>query len=193
MRRAAALAALALMPVAAAAAQEPDRTEPTFVLDARGDARGPLDVIKVAVERHDERRLRGEITMRRSWEAGDLRPHGSVCLKVYVEAEPDAEPPEYLVCATPPREGDELRGQVLRNRANGLPRRVATARVTRPSGRRVAVRFAESAIGTPASIGFAGEALTRGEGCPRATGCVDLGPDAPDVRKMRLHADAPSG
>jgi hypothetical protein len=57
----------------------------------------------------------------------------------------------------------------------------------------VALRFAESAIGRPAAIAFAGEALTRGEGCPRATGCVDLGPDAPDVRTMRLHGDAPSG
>ena len=82
---------------------------------------------------------------------------------------------------------------MLRNRFNGLPRTVAAATVTRPSRRTIHLRFARSAIGRPAELGFAAEAITRGEGCPRATGCVDLGPDAPDVRTLRLHRGPSSG
>ena len=54
-----------------------------------------------------------------------------------------------IVCMTAPAQGDALVGRVLRNRANGLPRTLAPATVSRPSARTAFVRFAQSAIGPP--------------------------------------------
>jgi hypothetical protein len=197
MRRAAVAAlALALLAPVAALARTEQTSTPTFVLDHRGDADGPLDVVRVALGRRGTRRLRGEVTMRRRWRTADLGAGGSICLKLYLKAEPDAEPPEYLVCATPPAAGRDLVGRVLRNRANGLPRTVSSAKVSRPTRRKVYLRFPLSAISRPAaqeSLEFSGEALTRGEDCPPAVGCVDLGPDAPATRTFRLQRDASSG
>ena len=57
---------------------------------------------------------------------------------------------------------------MLRDRANGLPREVAAATVTRPTARTVYLRFAQSAIGRPASVRFAAEAVTRARPLPAA-------------------------
>jgi hypothetical protein len=189
---AAAILALALLP-AAASGQEPGRIVPTFQLDAKRDVRGPLDLVRVAMSRRPDGRLRGEVTMRRAWGAAELQARDSVCLKLYVAAEPDAEPPEYLVCITAPREGDRLIGRVLRNRANGLPRTVARATVTRPSGRTAFLRFTQRAIGRPASVRFSAESLTHGERCPAGVGCMDVAPDAPATRMFRLRPGTSAG
>lgn len=178
---------------AGAAAQDGDRIVPTFQLDAKGDVRGPLDVVRVAMSRRADGRLRGEVTMRRDWGAAELGARDSVCLKLYVKAEPDAQPPEHLVCITAPAQGDALVGRVLRNRANGLPRTVAPASVTRPSARTAFVRFTQSAIGRPASLEFAAESLTHGARCPLGVGCMDVAPDAPATRTLRLRPDTSPG
>src|SRR3712207_7323639 len=57
-------------------------------------------------------------TLFRSWEDADVG-EGSLCLRLYVRTDPEAQAPEYLVCATRPAEGEGLAGRVLRNRANG--------------------------------------------------------------------------
>jgi hypothetical protein len=193
--RAAAVAilALALLPAAAASGQEPGRIVPTFQLDAKGDVRGPLDLVRVAMSRRPDGRLRADLTMRRAWGAVDFEARDSVCLKLYVAAEPDAEPPEYLVCVVPGREGDALVGTVLRNRANGLPRTVATATVTRPGPRTAYVRFRQRAIGRPESVRFSAESLTHGERCPAGVGCLDVAPDAPATRMLRLRPGTSAG
>jgi hypothetical protein len=177
--------AAALAPAHAAAQTEV--IEPTFQLDRKKDVRGPLDVVRVAMSRQLDGRLRGELTMRRAW--GSVGEDGSLCLKLYVKAQPDAEPPNYLVCAG----GEPLTGRVLRNRANGLPRVVGEAVVSRPTRRTIYFSFAPSAIREPARMRFAGESVWRGARCPRATGCVDLAPDAPDAREFRLRRNGSSG
>jgi hypothetical protein len=74
---------------------------------------------------------------------------GSICLTLFTKREPGADPPTGSSALTPPKQGEALLGRVLRDRANGLPREVAAATVTRPTARTVYLRFAPSAIGPP--------------------------------------------
>jgi hypothetical protein len=192
-RLAAALPLLALLLTAAHAHGQVEAIEPTFQLDRKKDVRGPLDVVRVAMSTRADGSLRGELTMRRAWEASDVGDGGSICIKLYVKAQPDAEVPEYLVCATPTAQGDALVGRVLRNRANGSPRTVAEAVPSRPTGRTLYLGFDPSAIRRPEKLRFAGETVWRGAKCPRTTGCADLAPDAPDAREFRLRRNNASG
>ena len=193
MRRVAAvLAGLAVLaPVASA------QIFPTFRKDSKADGRGALDIVRVAMSRGTDGRLRGEVTMEDEWSAADLRagagPSGSICLTLYTRREPGAEPADWLVCATAPKQGEVLRGRVLRDRANGLPRQVGAAAVTRPTARTIYLGFAPSAIGRPSGVRFAAEAVTRARGCPRPLGCRDSAPDAPGTANLTLHRTAPSG
>ena len=180
----AALLALVLLPAAAAHAQV-EAIEPTFQLDRKKDVRGPVDIVRVAMSTRLDGSLRGELTMRRAWEDADLGD-GSLCLRFYVKTDPESQAPEYLVCATRGRDGGALAGRVLRNSANGLPRTVGGAFVTRPSARTVHFGFDPDVIRNPAMLRFAGESIWRGPRCPRTTGCRDLAPDAPDARDFRL-------
>ena len=83
--------------------------------------------------------LRGELTMRKAWDTADVGERGSLCIKLYVKADPESQAPEYLVCATPPREaGETLVGQVLRNERQRAPAH------RRRGGRRPAERRARS-------------------------------------------------
>jgi len=169
---------------------------PTFRKDSATDGRGALDIVRVAMSRGVDGRLRGEVTMEKGWTTAALRsatgPSGSICITLYTAREPGADPADWLVCATPPKEGEELRGRVLRDRANGLPRQVASATVTRPTARTVYLRFAQSAINRPASVRFAAESVTRGSRCPRPLGCRDTAPDAPTTGNLTLRSTAPS-
>ena len=193
MLRAAAAAAVASAVLAAPAVAQ----APVAVKDRRGDARGALDVVRVAMERGVDGRLRGEVTMAEDWSTGHLRtpsgPQGSICLLLYTGREAGAEPPDYLVCATPPPTGDALAGRVLRDRANGRPRSVAMATVTRPTARTIFLRFSQTSIGRPAAVSFASEAVTRVARCPKPLGCRDTAPDAPGTAQLTLREPAPPG
>jgi len=184
--------ALALLPAAAAHAQV-EAIEPTFQLDRKGDVRGPLDVVRVAMSTRLDGSLRGELTMRRGWETADLEGGGSLCLRLYVKTDPGSQVPEYLVCATPAADGASLTGRVLRNRAGGLPRTAGVAAVSRPTARTIHLGFAPAAIRSPAKLRFAGESAWHGPRCPRTTGCADLAPDAPGAREFRLRRNSASG
>lgn len=169
-------------------AQEPQFT--VSVDERSGDATGALDVVRVALGPTSEGRLRGEITTARAWDTEDLRApagaSGSVCLRLYVKRSPDGDPPDYLVCATPAKTGDALVGRVLRDRANGLPRTVGEATITRPTTRSIFLRFQAKVIGGPSRLRFGAETITRGEDCSRLRGCVDTAPDAPETAGLRL-------
>jgi len=192
VRRAAiALAAFVLLPAAAAHAQV-EAVEPTFQLDRKRDVRGPLDLVRVAMSKRPDGSLRLELTMRRAWEDADVE-RGSLCLRLYVRTDPDSQAPEYLVCATRSGEGGTLAGRVLRNRANGLPRTVAGAFVTRPTARTVYFGIEPAAIRSPQRLRFSGESVWRGPRCPKVTGCRDLAPDAPDAREFRLRRESDTG
>ena len=183
------LVLLAALAVGVAGAQ--DGYRPTFVKDPREDAGdGPLDIVRVALGRTSDGRLRAEITMAGRWQTEDLRPGGSVCLRLHVRRPVDARPPERMVCATPAAEGPALVGRVLRDRASALPAQAGRARVSRPTARTVFLKFAQKDIGKPAQVRFSAEAVTRGEGCAAPLGCRDLGPDPPASRELRLRSSA---
>ena len=190
-------AALVLLVLAGALAAPADAQSPAFVKDSAEDGRGALDVVRVALGRAVEGRLLGEVTMEKAWTTANLRagagPSGSICLQLYTARTAGAEPPDYLVCASPAATGEELRGRVLRDRSNGLPRQVGVATVTRPTARTIYLRFAQSAIDLPATVNFAAEAVTRARGCPRPLGCRDTAPNAPATGDLTLRGTSPSG
>ena len=170
---------------------------PSFQKDSARDGRGKLDLVRVALGPRENGRLRGELTMEKAWTTATLRegggPSGSICLQLWTLRLPGSEPPDYLVCATPAPTGEELRGRVLRDRSNGLPRQVGVATITRPTARTVYLRFAAPTIDRPAEIRFAGEAVTRAAKCPRPLGCRDTAPNAPDTRNLTLRSPSASG
>ena len=190
-------AAVVLLVLAGALAAPAAAQSPAFVKDSATDGRGALDVVRVALGRANEGRLLGEVTMEKGWTTADLRAgagaSGSICLQLYVARTAGAEPPDYLVCATPTPAGEELRGRVFRDRSNGLPRQVGVATVTRPTARTIYLRFAQSAIDLPATVNFAAEAVTRAGGCPRPLGCRDTAPNAPGTGDLTLRGTSPSG
>jgi hypothetical protein len=190
-RFAIALLAAVLVPAVQAHAQV-EAIEPTFQLDRKHDVRGPLDIVRVAMSKRLDGSLRGEITMRRAFEDQAL-DGGSLCLRFYIKTDPDSQAPEYLACATRPAAGGPLAGRILRNSANGLPRTVGGAFVTRPSARTIHFGFEPDLLRNPATLRFSGESVWRGPGCPKATGCRDLAPDAPDARDFRLRRESASG
>ena len=170
---------------------------PSFQKDPATDGRGKADLVRVALGHRDDGRLRAELTLDKAWTTDDLRadsgPSGSICLQLWVVRVPGNEPPDYLVCATPAATGDELRGRVLRDRSNGLPRQVGVAIVTRPTARTMYLRFAQPTIDRATEVRFAGEAVTRAAKCPRPLGCRDTAPDAPATRNLTLHPPSASG
>lgn len=193
MLRVALAATVAAVLLAAPAAAQ----APVAVKDKRGDVRGALDIVRVALERGVDGRLRGEVTMAEDWTTAALRApsglQGSICLQLYTSRQPGEEPPDYLVCATPPPTGNELVGRVLRDRSNGRPRPVAAATLTRPTGRTLYLRFSQTSIGRPAALRFASEAVTRVARCPKPLGCRDTAPDAPATAGLTLRAGTPPG
>jgi hypothetical protein len=188
---------LVLLVLAGVLAAPAAAQSPSFIKDSPNDGRGKLDIVRVALGPRNDGRLRGEITMEKAWTTADLRtisgPPGSVCLQLYTKRVPGDDPPDYLVCASPAPGSDALRGRVLRDRANGLPRQVGAATVTRPTARTVYLRFDPIAIDRPPSVRFAGEAVTRAAKCPKPLGCRDTAPDAPGTRNLTLHSTSPSG
>ena len=190
-------AAVVLLVLAGVLATPAAAQSPSFQKDSASDGRGKLDIVRVALGPRSDGNLRGEITMEKSWTTADLRagsgPSGSICMQLYTDRVAGDDPPDYLVCATPGPDGEALRGRVLRDRSNGLPRQVGAATVTRPTGRTVYLRFAQTAIDRPATIRFAGEAVTRAAKCPRPLGCRDTAPDAPGTRNLTLRSPSASG
>jgi hypothetical protein len=177
------LGALAALAATAGAAAAP---KPVTSADPKGDVRSALDLTRVSVARGPDGRLRASLTLAREWDGSALLaaggPPGSVCLKLWTTSVPPDVPPELLACVTATNDGD-LRGSVLKERANKLPERVAGAEVSRPSTRTVTMRFSQTAIGRPAKLSFAAE--TTRPGCPRAS-CIDTAPDAPKTLELVL-------
>jgi hypothetical protein len=162
------------------------------VIDAARDVDGRLDIRALELRLlRGHRRLRGEVRMRRSWGTADLRTtegmDGSICLRLFVEREPDSQAPEFLVCATPEPDGEGLRGRVYREPESGMLERVAGARVTRPSGRAVRLRFRKRLLGRKlVGVRFGAESVSRGRGCPEPVGCRDLAPEPPGTMYLDL-------
>jgi hypothetical protein len=187
------LAASAVTPAAVAG----EAGDPVVVREGR-DARaaGGPDLTRVQLGRASDGRLRGALTLAEPWTAGRLvaepeaeqpAPPGSVCLRLWTRSATRGAPSDFLVCVTAMRDGERLRGSVLREGTNGLLHRVGSATVGRTSTRTATLRFSQSAIGRPARVRFAAEATRAG--CPR-TSCVDTAPDAPQTATLVLRGAA---
>jgi hypothetical protein len=192
VRRATALlvAVTALAVAGATVALAAVTTKPQTAKDPRGDVRSPLDLTTVTVARGSDGRLRASLTLAAAWDGEDLLsatgPPGSACLKAWTTTVPPDTTPDYLICVTARTDGD-LRGSILKARANKLPERTGGADVSRPSERTVTLRFSQSAIGRPATLYAAAE--TTRPGCPRGS-CIDLAPDAPKTLTLKLREAA---
>jgi hypothetical protein len=185
-RTVAVLGALAALGGGVAAATAATTPEPEVAKDAKGDVKSTLDLTRMSMARSSDGRLRASMTLAADWSGDDLLSDdgvpGSLCLKAWTTTAPPDTIPDYLVCVTADKQG-ELRGSILKARANKLPERTGGAEVSRPSDRTVTLRFSQTAIGKPATLYVAAEA-TR-PGCTRGS-CVDLAPDAPKTLKLKL-------
>lgn len=181
------LAALGLVALAVASAGAQGTAFNVEIKDRRGDTRSRLDLVRVSLGPSRDGELVGQVTMGRGFNADDLRtatgPQGSLCFKLYVKRVAGEDPPDYLACATPPAQGEELTGRVLRNRNNGLPRTVGVAVTRRLSPRTIELRFPQAAVRSPKRVSFVVEAVSFAEDCARPQGCVDL---SPEIRPARL-------
>jgi len=178
---------LALVALGAGAAVAVAATpKPITHVDPKGDVNGALDLRQVVLARGTDGRLRASLTLAEGWDADDLLsddgPPGSLCLKAWTTSAPPDQTPDYLVCVTADADGD-LRGSVLKQRANQLPERTGAATITKPTERTVTVRFSQTAIGRPATVRVQAESTRAG--CPRGS-CIDLAPDAPKVLTLKL-------
>jgi hypothetical protein len=188
-RRLLPVAVLAALTATAAVAAALAASKTIVLSDARDDVSGVLDLQRASLSLASDGRLRAVVTL-----AGKLDPKallvtsgppGSVCLKLWTaaDADPDAMPPDRLVCVTAQHD-DDLRASVLEQDEPGLPRRVAAASVSLNKSRRsLVVRVAQSALGRPELIRFAFES-TR-PGCARVS-CIDAVPDNGAVRRFRI-------
>ena len=185
----AAVAVLGALGAAGGVAAQAPRSE--RIIDAARDVDGRLDVRSVELGLlRGHRYLRGEVGMRRSWGTADLRTtegmDGSICLRLFLKRKPDAAAPEFLVCATPAPDSERLRGAVYREPESGMLERVANARVTRPTGRAVRLRFRKRVLGRAIGVRFGAESVSRGRGCPAPAGCRDLAPEPPGTMYLDL-------
>jgi hypothetical protein len=157
-----------------------------------GAATGAPDLTRVSLQRSSDGRLRAGIGFAAALTIKKMvartGPPGSVCLRLYTSTKPGILPPDYLVCATPDAKGKTLRGSVLAEQVNALPKKVGTAAVTRTSTRSLVLRFSQSSVAKPSVIQFAAEATRAG--CTKAS-CVDTLPDAPKTATLVLRLEAP--
>lgn len=171
------------------------QAKPATVKDRTGDARQGVDMVRASLVATEDRALRVTITLAQPFDPVDLeaeeRPPGAICVAVWTRRDASADPADFLVCARTV-EG-RLVASVLRERSNGLPRRVASATVTQPSPRVVTVRFARAAIGDPGGLRFVAVTQVHGAGCRPPAGCSDRVPDAPASARYLLGGDIPPG
>jgi hypothetical protein len=184
---------LALAGTVAAAALAAQGDTPVVATEkAGGAAAGAPDLTRVSLQRSSDGRLRAGISLAADLEPKDLvaksGPPGSVCLRVYTSTTPGVLPPDFLVCVTADAKGKTLRGTVMAEQVNALPKKVGTAAVSRTSRRSLVMRFSQSVVGKPSIIQFAAEATRAG--CVRVS-CIDTLPDAPKTSKLTLRLDAP--
>jgi hypothetical protein len=180
------LALLAAAPLAFAA----DRPSAS-AREVAGDVDGGLDLVRVALALGGDGRLRGELTMSAAWDAAVLRGSGSgppaaACLRIYTKRDPSSDLADYLVCATPAREGERYVARVLRERRNAPPKTVADATASRPTARTLYLRFARTAVTNPDGLRFAGEVTVPGPNCSSSLGCRDAVPNAPKTVRLLL-------
>lgn len=196
LRRVVPIATLPLLGgVVAAVALGATAGKPVVVTESTPDAAtGAPDLVRAELQRSADGRLRAALIFAKNVTTKSLvaktGPPGSVCMRIYTQSTPGVIPPDFLVCATPDSKGKALRGSVMAEQINALPKKVARAVVSRSSQKNVVLRFSQSSVSMPSQIRFEGEATRAG--CVR-TSCVDTLPDAPGTAKLLVRPEAPAG
>jgi len=102
-------------------------------------------------------------------------PPGSLCVNIWTRRTPWEASPNYDVCVSADRDGENLVASVSRLGARGNVRRRGPAAAQFTSGRRLVVRFDPDLIGRPAAYRWSIQVTTFAPGCT-ARGCEDFAP-----------------
>jgi hypothetical protein len=189
--RRALVAGVAAVLVAASAAPAATAPSPTVVKDAKDAVAGAPDLTRAQLGLASDHRVRVALTLAAAWQPKDLLaregPPGSLCVRLWTVTEPGTAPPDFLVCATSRADGETMRGTVFRTQPGGELSKAATATVGRTSERTMTLRFSQTAVGRPKTIGFIAE-VTK-PGCTRVS-CVDTAPEAPKTATFRVRGSS---
>ena len=170
--------------------------DPGLVTDG-DDSRSQVDIAsaRAAHDRSNDRlahivRFHARVT------PGDFRnavaehgPPGSVCVNIWTSRKPWDASPNFEVCVSADRGGDELVASVSRLGARGGVRRRGPASAQLTSGRRLVVRFDPDRIRRPGAYRWSVQVTTFERGCTRR-GCKDFAPRR--GRSVRMELGSPT-
>ena len=185
------LAGCAAMLALSASAPAADTPAPVVVKDAKDAVAGAPDLTRVQIGLASDRRVRFALTLAAPWQPKDLMassgPPGSLCVRLWTVTKPGTTPPDYLVCATARADGETMRGSVFKSQPGQQMSKAGIAIVGRTSDRTMTLRFSQTAVGRPKTIGFIAE-VTK-PGCTRVS-CVDTAPEAPKTAAFRVRGSS---
>ena len=164
---------------------------PVVVKDAKDAVAGAPDLTRAQLGLASDRRVRVALTLAAPWQPKDLLaregPPGSLCVRLWTITKPGAVPPDFLVCATTRADGETMRGTVFKSQPGEQMVQAGVAIVGRTSDRTMTLRFSQTLVGRPKTIGFIAEATKPG--CTRVS-CVDTAPEAPKTATFRVRGSS---
>lgn len=183
-----AVAAVAVPAVALAQSRLRDRDDSAGVVDmsaARAAHNRVTDELVWVVDLHDA--FRPELLPGRDPPSGgQAGPPGSVCVNAWTRRSPGEGAPDYDVCVTADRRGEELRASVARHLTDGRVRRRGAAEVEQASDTRLVLRVDPDLLRRPRTLRWTVQVAVFSRGCPAVSGCEDFVPDRPRTSRTRL-------
>ena len=117
-------------------------------------------------------------------------PPGSLCVNIWTQRTPWEASPNFDVCVTANRAGDDLVASVSRLGSRGSVRRRGPASAELTSRRRLVIRFDPDLIRRPAAYRWSVQVTTFARGCT-ARGCQDFAPRRGRTVRTELSAASP--
>lgn len=176
-----AVAAVAVPAVALAQSRLRDRDDSAGVVDlsaARAAHNRATDELVWVVDLHDA--FRADLLLNRDG------PPGSVCVNAWTRRSPGEGAPDYDICVTAARRGEELRASVAQHLTDGRVRRRGAAEVEQASDTRLVLRVDPDLLRRPRTLRWTVQAAVFSPGCAAVSGCEDFVPDRPRTSRMRL-------
>jgi hypothetical protein len=176
-----AVGAVAVPALAVAQSRLTDRDDSAGVVDlaaVRAAHNRATDELVWTIDLHEP--FRADLLLNRDG------PPGSVCVNAWTRRRVREDPPDYDVCVTSTRRGDELRATVARHLADGRVRRVAAAEVEQEGERRLVLRVDPDHLRRPRFVRWTLQVAVFSPGCPATTGCEDFVPDRPATVRTEL-------